>query len=96
MHTHPGIDGSLWVDVGSSKPQRIEFNAIQIDDDFPISDFSVRTNFGEVSIADAGRFLLPVSSETVVCERSTKHCYRNLLEFHDRRKFGAESHMILK
>jgi hypothetical protein len=96
LHTHPGIDGSLWVDRVSSKPLRIEFTAIGIQDDFPIKEFTGHTDFGDVSIADAGQFLLPVASETVECERNTNRCYRNVIEFHDCRKFGSESHIILK
>jgi len=96
VHTRSGLDGSLWVDSVNSKLLRVEFNSIEIESGFPIKDFSGRTDFGDVNITDAGQFLLPVASETVECQRNTNRCYRNVLEFHDCRKFGAESRIVLK
>lgn len=94
LRTRSGLDGSLWVDNVNSKLLRVEFNSIEIESGFPIKDYSGRTDFADVNITDAGQFLLPVASETVECQRNTNRCYRNVLEFHDCRKFGAESRII--
>ena len=94
LRTRSGLDGSLWVDSVNSKLLRVEFNSIEIESGFPIKDYSGRTDFGDVNITDAGQFQLPVASETVECQRNTNRCYRNVLEFHDCRKFGAESRII--
>jgi beta-barrel assembly-enhancing protease len=96
LHARSGIDGSLWIDSHNSKLLRMDFNTIDIEQNFPIKDFSGRISFGDVNIADAGHFLLPVASETVECQRNSNRCYRNVLEFRDCRKFGSESHIILK
>ncbi len=96
LHTRSGLDGSLWVDSASSKLRRADFNSKEVESTFPIKDFSSRTDFGDVTIAGAGQFLLPVASETIECQRTTNRCQRNVLEFHDCRKYGSESRIILK
>jgi hypothetical protein len=37
------------------------------------------------------RFLLPVHSEDLSCERGTSDCNRNVIEFRNYKKFGADT-----
>jgi hypothetical protein len=43
-----------------------------------------------VAIGDA-KFLLPVHSEALDCERGTKSCSRNVIDFRDYKKFTADT-----
>jgi len=90
---HPGLAGSFWIDRNSGKLLRMDVFGTGFDSSFPvISDLSA-TNYGDVAISDIGSFLLPTAGEAVECDRFGM-CYKNVLSFHDCRKFGAESHIV--
>jgi hypothetical protein len=104
----PGLAGSIWVDRNSGKLQRIEAYGTELDRSFPAISHLDAINYGDVSIAEVGAFLLPTAAEVVECDRpldddsqssgaslnAVGRCYKNLVSFHDCRKFGAEAHII--
>jgi hypothetical protein len=109
MHFHPGFEGSLWIDPNSGKLLRVEAYATDLVSSFPTIDYFEAINYGDVSISDVGTFLLPTAAEVLECDRPLDDeaqssvgaviirggmCYKNVLSFHDCRKFGAEAHII--
>jgi len=91
-----GVEGSIWVDEATPRLLRVELNATDFPKGFPISSSSSATNYDVVLIGEAGAFLLPVASESMECSGDEHRCYRDVLEFHSCRKFGAESRIVTK
>ena len=109
MRFNPGLEGSLWVDPNSGKLLRVEAYATDINPSFPTIYHLEAINYGDVPISDIGSFLLPTAAEVLECNRALDDgvqssvgavlntsgmCYKNLLSFHDCRKFGAEARII--
>jgi len=89
---HPGMTGSLWIDRQSGELLRLDTVVTEFPPEFPLSYYSSSMNYGDVSIADIGSFLLPTDGAVVACNRG--RCSRDILSFHDCRKFGAEVHIV--
>jgi hypothetical protein len=91
-----GVQGSIWIEASTGDLLRIELNATDLPRNFSISSSRSATDYGLVSIGEAGQFLLPIASERVDCGKDEGRCYRDTLEFHGCRKFGSESHIVTK
>ena len=91
---NPGLAGSLWIDQASGKLLRMEAYGTELGSHFPVSSYLNATNYGDVSIPEIGSFLLPTAAEDVACEPDAGTCYKNVLSFHDCRKFHVESHIV--
>jgi hypothetical protein len=89
-----GAVGSIWLDAATGRLLRFSLNATDLPKDSPITSSSRVTNYDMVSIGEAGQFLLPVSSEGIQCSKDEHRCDRDLLDFHECRKFGAESNIV--
>ena len=59
---------------------------------FPLDTVESSVDYDYVLIGDA-RFLLPVHSEALSCERGTSNCNRNTIDFRNYKKFSADTNI---
>jgi hypothetical protein len=86
----PPYKGQLWIDRETRRVLRLEQRAVSIPPTFPQDKAECVIEYGFVSIGDA-RPLLPMRAENRGCRRGTVNCSKNVTEFRNYRKFGAES-----
>jgi len=86
----PEYTGSIWIDKENSRVLRLELSARNMPKGFPLDTVESAVDYDYVLIAD-GKYLLPVHSESLSCERGTAICSRNVIDFRNYRKFGAET-----
>jgi hypothetical protein len=86
----PAYHGSLWIDKDSRRVLRIEQVAQGMPRDFAYDKAESIIEYGFVNI-EGKSFLLPVRGENMACETGTRNCSRNVIEFRNYRKFGADS-----
>jgi len=86
----PAYKGSIWIDKENSRVLRIEMSSHDIPKDFPLDKVESATEYEYVLISDK-KFLLPTHSEALSCVRGSGICTKNVIEFRNYRKFGAES-----
>ncbi len=86
----PAYRGSIWVDKREGRALRIESEAIHLPKDFPLDAAETAVDYDFVAIGTL-RVLLPVRSEVLMCQRGSLICSRNVIEFRNYHKFGAES-----
>jgi hypothetical protein len=91
----PAYKGSVWIDVETARVMRIEMQGRQIPQTFPIETVESAVEWEFVKIV-ARSYLVPVHAETLSCWRSTSECSKNVMDFRNYRKFGAESDLILE
>lgn len=86
----PAYKGSVWIDPEAKRVMRIEMTAQDIPSDFPLDTLEMSVEYGPVEIG--GReYLLTQNSENLGCQRYSRNCTKNKLEFRNYRKFTAES-----
>ena len=86
----PAYRGSVWIDKETARVLRVEMQSRNVPKDFPIDKVETVIDYEFIRLG-AGKFLLPVKSETLSCFRGTTTCTKNIIEFRNYRKFGAES-----
>ncbi len=86
----PEYTGNVWIDDETSRVLRIEMQARHMPDEFPLDHVESATDYDFVRIGER-KFLLPVHSENLSCERGTSQCSRNVIDFRNYRKFGADT-----
>lgn len=86
----PAYSGAMWIDKTTSRVLRIEMAAAKIPQDFPLDTVESAVDYDFVLIGD-GKYLLPVHSEALSCHRGTGDCSRNVIDFRNYKKFGAET-----
>lgn len=86
----PEYTGAIWVDKENYRVLRIELSARNMPKAFPLDTVESAVDYDYVLIGD-GKFLLPVHSESLSCERGTSACSRNVIDFRNYRKFGADT-----
>ena len=86
----PGYSGAIWIDKASSRVLRIEISGEKIPRTFPLDTVESAVDYDFVLIGDS-KYLLPVHSETLSCRRGTGDCTRNVIDFRNYKKFGAET-----
>ncbi len=95
---HPELQGELRLEVATGRLLRLKLRAVHLPRKFELISANVTTDYTEVSIADAGTFLLPSKSVTTACFDAALAggwlCRKNVLVFHDCRKFGSDSRII--
>jgi hypothetical protein len=87
---NPEYVGAIWIDKESSRVLRIELAARNMPRAFPLDTVESSVDYDYVPIGDA-RYLLPVHSEALSCERGTSVCGRNSIDFRNYKKFTADS-----
>ena len=86
----PSYSGAIWIDKETSRVLRIEMSAKSMPGDFPLDTVESATDYDFVLISE-GKFLLPVHSESLSCTRGSGQCSRNVIDFRNYRKFGADT-----
>ena len=86
----PEYTGTIWIDKESSRVLRIELSARNMPRAFPLDTVESAVDYDYVPIGDA-KFLLPVHSEALSCERGTSLCTRNVIDFRNYKKFTADT-----
>lgn len=86
----PAYDGTIWIDKETYRALRIELSAQKIPHGFPLDTVESAVDYDFVLIGD-GKYLLPVHSEALSCRRGTGDCTRNVIDFRNYKKFGAET-----
>jgi hypothetical protein len=85
----PAYGGAIWIDKETSRVLRIEMSAHNMPRDFPLDQVESTVDYDFVPIGDK-KYLLPTHSEALSCLRGTSECTRNVIEFRNYRKFGAD------
>lgn len=88
----PGYTGTIWIDKATSRVLRIEIAAEKIPRGFPLDTVESAIDYDFVLIGDS-KYLLPVHSEALSCRRGTSECTRNVIDFRNYKKFGAETNI---
>jgi hypothetical protein len=91
--SNPGLSGSIWVDRKSGQLQRVEAFATELDPSRPVHSYRSSVEYGAVAIPELGNFLAPTAAEVEACIRGGA-CFRNVLSFHDCRRFGSVSRIV--
>jgi hypothetical protein len=96
---YPGLLGSIWVDNKSGQLERLETIATElgsgreIESSRQVVSYRSSVKYALVAIPELGNFLAPTSAQVDACIRSGP-CFRNVLSFHDCRKFGSQSRIV--
>ena len=69
---------------------RIEMSAVNMPTSFPLDTVESAVDYDYVFIAGE-KYLLPTHSEALSCMRGTADCTRNVIEFRNYKKFGADT-----
>jgi hypothetical protein len=83
--------------VGAAKgrPLREELEPVNLPASSGVASLNTVTDYAMTSVGDLGAFLLPVSSESTICNiDSDDPCTTNVLVFHDYRKFAATARIL--
>ena len=86
----PEYTGGIWIDKENYRVLRIEMSARNIPKGFPLDTVESAVDYDYVMIS-GNKYLLPVHAEALSCERGTSGCSRNVIEFRNYRKFGADT-----
>ena len=87
----PAYKGSVWIDPETARVLRIEERAYGLPETFPTDTVESATDYQYVQMGDARRYLLPVHSETLTCQRGSDLCSRNTIDFRIYHKYAGES-----
>lgn len=89
--TIAGMKGKIWIDRESFRVLRIESQATDIPETFPIRATSSDIDYDWVTIAEE-KYLLPSLSDVRLTSRQNRQLYetRNLIRFKEYQKYGTE------
>lgn len=89
--TVAGMQGKVWIDRENARVLRVESNATEIPEDFPIRAAKRIIDYDWVTIADE-KYLLPSLSDVRLTGKSGRELYetRNLIRFKEYQKYGSE------
>ncbi len=88
----PAYQGTMWIDKETARILRIEMQARKIPEAFPLDKVESAVDYNFVKIGPSS-FLLPVHADVLSCERGSRQCSRNAIDFRNYKKFGAESNV---
>lgn len=92
----PAYKGTIWIDKETARVLRIEMQARNMPKAFPIDTVEMNLDYEFVRLSGMNAYLLPVHSENLACFRGTSSCSKNVIDFRNYRKYGAESTIIFK
>ena len=81
--------GSVWVDPKTGRVLRIEMQARNLPSDFPMDAVESAVDYSYVMIGGRS-FLLPAHAESLGCERGTRYCSHNIIDFRNYHEFKSE------
>lgn len=87
----PAYKGSIWLDKQNANALRIEMQAAEIPEEFPLISVESAIDYQYISLGTPEKFLLPVRAEVLSCERGSNRCERNVIEFRNYHKFTGQS-----
>jgi len=87
----PSYKGSVWLDKENANALRIEMQATNIPEEFPLVSVESAIDYQYVTLGTPEKFLLPVRAEVLSCERASNRCERNVIEFRNYHKFTGQS-----
>jgi hypothetical protein len=87
----PAYKGAVWIDPLTARVLRIEERAYGFPSDFPSDHVESATDYEYVQLGDARKYLLPVHSENLTCQRGSDMCSRNTTDFRNYHKYAGES-----
>jgi hypothetical protein len=87
----PAYKGSVWIDKEKINVLRIEMQARDIPQEFPLVSVETALDYDYISLGTSAKFLLPVRAEVLSCRRGSSECERNVIEFRNYHKFTGES-----
>lgn len=89
--TITGVRGKIWIDRDNFRVLRVESEATEIPENFPIRSAKRLIDYDWVKITD-GNYLLPTLSDVRLTMREGGKVYetRNLIRFKDYQKFGTD------
>ncbi|MGA2371910.1 MAG: hypothetical protein ACLPPV_19490 [Candidatus Korobacteraceae bacterium] len=89
----PPYHGQLWIDEDKGLLRRLEVEATEIPEDFPMSSADLQIDYSDIPFDDGTSFVLPVKS--VVNDANRKGVVaRNVMEFSNCHKFRATAHIV--
>ena len=91
QHYLPAYRGSVWIDPATARVLRIEERAYGLPSTFPADTVESATDYQYVQMGDARKYLLPVHSENLTCQRGSELCSRNTIDFRNYHKYSGES-----
>jgi hypothetical protein len=89
----PAYRGSVWIDKETARVLRIEMQAYHLPEEFPFDKVESTTEYEYIRIGE-GQFLLPVHSESLMCQHGTNICSRNAIDFRNYHKYAGEATII--
>ena len=89
--TITGITGKIWIDRENFRVLRVESQATEIPEGFPVTAASRNIDYDWVTIADE-KYLLPSYSEVRLTSRENRNSFetRNQIRFKEYQKYGSE------
>lgn len=86
-----GMKGKIWIDRDNFRVLRVESQATEIPEDFPIRTANRVIDYDWVSIGDE-KYLLPALSDVRLTFREKREVYetRNVIRFKEYQKYGSE------
>jgi hypothetical protein len=92
----PAYKGMIWIDRETSRVLRIEMQTTKVPKAFPFDTVELTLDYDFIRLGATKSYLLPVHSENLICVRGTSTCSKNIIDFRNYRRFGAESTIIFK
>ncbi len=93
----PGFRGQVWLEKQTGYLLREEMEPVNLPPGTDMTSAKTAIDYAMTPVGDAGTFLLPVKSESTVCNLGMLGmgaCTTNTLVFHNYRKFGATTRVL--
>jgi hypothetical protein len=88
---NPAYDGTVWIDPRTARVMRIEIQAKSFPGSFPADTAESAVDYQYIRLGDANQYLLPVHAENLSCQRGTRYCSKNTIDFRNYHKYTGES-----
>ncbi|HEY3738236.1 MAG TPA: hypothetical protein VGL53_00255 [Bryobacteraceae bacterium] len=92
----PAFKGTVWIDKENFRVLRIEMQTRNMPKDFSFDTVESTLDYDYIRLGGVKDFLLPVHAENLICVRGSSTCSKNVIDFRNYRKFGAETTIIFK
>ncbi len=91
QYVYPAYKGSVWIDKKNGRVLRVEMQTRSLPKEFPLDTVETAADYEYVRIGGTQQFLLPVHSETLMCQRESNVCNKNTIDFRNYRKYSGEA-----
>ena len=86
----PAYQGAVWIDKDTGRVLRIEMQTLDLPQDFPMESVDSAVDYSFPNIGGES-VILASHAETMGCQRDSKFCSRNVIDFRNYRKYTSES-----